>query len=243
MYLRRLHFLHKKLGKFILAFEETDNLLKRYKHEYLLLKKFTRGVNGGFGVAARRDKNPVSFCTSHKPDKVLGNLSFIYSIGQPFHFNEIERALQFDHAIDLLDDTFAGVSNKMKRFMNKNFVCPKQAIKSGLQLLSALLCRISRFKQSEEFFFRSLDLGDSFLLLASNMLFFGETLFALLLPLQIYASKRVFLINNLAYASNESLGFHLVIWPARIEVREFDDTPQHLAPFPKRCIPAPVQPL
>ena len=122
MYLCGLYLFQEKIVKFVLQFQQPNKLVKRNQYKNLLLKKFTRYMNGRFCVLASRDNYPSSFSTTHETNKVFRYFPLSYGSPKPLHFHEIKIALKLNDTIDLFDDAFARVPYKMKRFLNENAV-------------------------------------------------------------------------------------------------------------------------
>ena len=50
----------------------------------------------------------------------------------------------------------------------------------------------------------------------------------------VHSCEGVLLVHDVADTGNEALGLHLIVRPARVEIRELDDAAQHLAPLTQR---------
>jgi hypothetical protein len=131
-----LHLLDEKVGQVRLPFENADQLLESRKHYQLVRKKFPRGKNGGVREIARRNEDAPRFRPANQPDQVLRYLWPADRLRVPLHFDEVEVALDFDDAIDLLDYALARRPHQMEGLPDQDAVCAKDIVQRGLELFA-----------------------------------------------------------------------------------------------------------
>jgi hypothetical protein len=127
---RSLRLLHEEVGEVRLLFENANQLLERRKYYQLVGKKFARGKDGGLREVARGNEDASRFRPANQPDQVLRYLWPADRLRVPLHFHEVEVALDFDYAIDLLDYTLTRRPYQMERLPDRDAVGAKDIVRS-----------------------------------------------------------------------------------------------------------------
>jgi hypothetical protein len=139
--LRGLNLLRKEFGKIRLLFQQTNDLLEVRKNNNFLLKELSAGLDCRLSVPIGGYENPTTFRATKKTHKVLRDFRFANGTFIPLHFGKIKRALQFDDAVDLFDDSLPHFANDMKGIPNQHAVGCKNMVQCCFEFLSACLPR------------------------------------------------------------------------------------------------------
>ena len=141
-----MNFLFEEGSQIGLSIDDLDNFLQFGKYENFLRKPCFRVLNGGGRETGIRNENTAHIATTIDTDQMRSNLLAADGRLPLFHFHEVQHAVNFDRAVNLLDDSLSFVSLNGEGFAYKKPREGEEAVQDGLKLLSALVGILLREK-------------------------------------------------------------------------------------------------
>src|SRR6266508_3898135 len=172
---------------------------------------------------------------------MLRHLASAERLVPPLHLDEVNLAIQFNHTVDLLDDTLAGRYDARECLPHQYASGLEQLVEHVFNLFAAFLW-VSQAEQRIQVFLYLFQLRLPLVLGADLSLLLLKPLLPLRLLLLSHPPERIFHVHDAPDFCGQSFGFQLVSRPASGEILELNDSLQNLAPLPQARLALIVEP-
>ena len=153
---------------------------------------------------------------------------------EPLHFYQVDMAVKFNDAIDLLDDPMAGLGHLCEGFTHEDAICLEESIQNPFKEFAPFV-GVIHCEQAIEVLANCLYV----FLLSPECLCLTALVFQVLACLRFtllaHPSERVLYIDDASDTGNQTLRLKTVFRPACRKVLILDHTLQNFSTFPEGC--------